>query len=146
VTAVLELDALRLAGPWRQGGMEPFKGLDAGLLVRADDVGALLVKARRLCVGLADLPNVGLVLLGVLQLILGSQPVLTLVWAEIPPFRTRSTCLGEMDSTIPRCITSSASSLGVQWVTGRPLSSGTSQATAMICASCSAVTFVVRQN
>ena len=44
-----------------------------------------------------------------------------------------------MVSTMLRCITSSASSLGVQWVTGRPLSSGTSQATPMICVSCSAV-------
>jgi len=52
---------------------------------------------------------------------------------------TRSTCLREIVSTMPRLMTSSASSCGVQCVTGRSLSSGGSQATAMICVSCSAV-------
>jgi hypothetical protein len=37
-----------------------------------------------------------------------------------------------MLATIPRCMTSSANSLGVQCVTGRPDRSGASQATAMI--------------
>ena len=38
-----------------------------------------------------------------------------------------------------RLTTSSANSLGVQCVTGRPLASGSSQATAKICVTCSAV-------
>ena len=45
---------------------------------------------------------------------------------------TRSTCLREIVSTMPRLMTSSASSCGVQCVTGRSLSSGGSQATAMV--------------
>ena len=71
VTAILELDALGSAGAWRQGGMEPFTGLDAGLLVGANDVGTLLfVEPQGICVGRADVANVGLVLLGVLELVL----------------------------------------------------------------------------
>ena len=51
--------------------MEAFERLDTSLLVRADDVGALIVKTRCIRVGLADLANVRLVLLRVLQLVLG---------------------------------------------------------------------------
>lgn len=71
MTTKLELDALGSAGAWRQGGMEPFTGLDAGLLVGANDVGTLLfVEPQGICVGRADVANVGLVLLGVLELVL----------------------------------------------------------------------------
>ena len=91
VTAVLKLDFLRLPRQHRQGGMDTFDGLNAGLLVDADDVGALLVKTRRLCIGLADLPHVGLILDRILQFVLGCQPVAALVWTEIPPFRMRPT-------------------------------------------------------
>lgn len=94
--------------------MEAFERLDTSLLVGADDVGALIVKTRCIRVGLADLANVGLVLLRVLQLVLGGQPVLALVRTEIFFFSRRSTCRGEMEATISRCITSWASSLGVQ--------------------------------
>ena len=90
-------------------------------------------------VRLADRSHVRFVLLGILAIVLRRQPVLALVRPEIPPFRTRSTWRGEIVSTMPRVMTSSASSRGVQWVTGRPLSPGGSQATAMICTNCSAV-------
>lgn len=46
---------------------------------------------------------------------------------------------GEMLSTILRLTTSSANSVGVQWVTGRPDNSGDSQATTMIWQICSGV-------
>src|SRR5262249_22105899 len=46
-----------------------------------------------------------------------------------------------MLSTIWRLITSSANSDGVQWLTGRWLSTGSSQETTMICTICSAVNF-----
>ena len=82
--------------------MEALEGLDAGLLVGADDVGTFIVKTQRIRVGLANTTHIALVLLRVLQLVLGGQPVLALVWAEIPPFRMRSMCLGEIDSTMPR--------------------------------------------
>ncbi len=53
-----------------------------------------------------------------------------------------STCLREMESTMPRWTTSSASSRGLQCVTGRPLCSGSSHATAMLWMTCSAVNLV----
>ena len=111
---VLELDALSQARSCRLRRMDAFEGLDAGLFVGADDVTAFGGQARRIRVGLAHFTDIGLVLLGVLELILRGQPVLRFVRAEIPPFSRRSTCLGEIDSTMLRLITSSASSRGVQ--------------------------------
>ena len=56
-----------------------------------------------------------------------------------PSFKKRPTWRAEIDSTRRRCWTSSASSRGVQCVTGRSLSSGGSQATARIWVICSGV-------
>lgn len=55
--------------------------------------------------------------------------------------KKRSTCLGEMLSTIPLFIASRVSSGGVQCETGSPLSEGGSQANAMIDATSSGVNF-----
>ena len=101
VTTILELDALGPAGARRQAGMEPMFRTSASY-----------------CAGFSSLS-------------LEVSQYLLLCGRKSPPLRMRSTCLGEMVSTIPRSMTSSLSSLGVQWVTGRPLSSGTSQATAI---------------
>ena len=45
-------------------------------------------------------------------------------------FKKRPTLRGAIRSTLPRLVTSSANSLGVQWDTGRPEASGDSHATA----------------
>src|SRR5262249_12732774 len=58
-----------------------------------------------------------------------------------PYFKKRPTCRGEIELTMPRRLASAASSLGVQCVTGRPESSGGSQASARICVTCSAENF-----
>lgn len=139
VPLVLELHALAEPGARRKRRMEAFERLDSCFLVCADNVPPLLVNRLRFSTGLADLANVGVVLLWILQPVFRRQLVLSLWRAEIPLFRRRSTCLGEMDSTTPRLMTSSASSLGVQWLTERPLSSAGSQAMAMIFVNCSAL-------
>jgi len=53
--------------------------------------------------------------------------------------KKRSTVRGEICSTMPRLTASSASSRGVQLLTGRSAASGFSQASAMICMNCSNV-------
>ena len=55
--------------------------------------------------------------------------------------RKRLTWDVEIDVTMPRLTTSSASSWAVQWVMGRPDFAGGSQATARIWVTCSGVNF-----
>lgn len=66
--------------------MKALERLYTGLFVRADDVATFFVQTRCLCIRVADVANISLVLLGVLQFVLGCQPILTLVRSEIPPF------------------------------------------------------------
>jgi len=70
VALVLELDALGQTLPCRLGRVDSFECLDARLLVGADDVTPLGSQPSRIRVGLADLADVGFVLLGVLQFVL----------------------------------------------------------------------------
>lgn len=141
VADVLELDALHEAGPYGLCLVKRFERLHAGLLVCADHVRALSRKVRGVQVRLAERLDSCLVLFGSFQLVFGREPVLALVWPELRLAKKRSTCLGEMPSTMPLFIASRASSGGVQWDTGTPLSAGGSQASAMIEATCSGVNF-----
>lgn len=116
VATVLKLLTLNQSRPRWQCGVAAFKGLDTGFFIDADDV-ALVREALSPCMfcrsfvhwhhTAPDPPAYP------------SRSASTdFVWTEIPPFRRRSMCLGEMDLTIPHFITSLASSGGVHRVTG----------------------------
>lgn len=121
--------------------MQSFERLHARLLIGAHHVRPGCRKLRSIPVGVADLLNVGLVLLRVFALVLRGQPILALVRSQVRFAKKRSTCRGEMLSTMPRLMDSRTSSGGVQCDTGIPLSSGASQASAMMPAICSGVNF-----
>src|SRR5258706_2076681 len=139
VADVLELDTFHEAGPNGLGFMESLECLHARLLVGAHHVRALGRKLRSVTVRVADVLDVGLVLLRVFALVLRGQPVLALVRSQVRFAKKRSTCRGEMLSTIPLLMASRASSGGVQCDTGSPLSVGDSHPSAMIPMICSGV-------
>ncbi len=141
VADVLELDTFHEARPDGLGFMESLERLHARLLVGAHHVRALGRKLRSVTVRVADVLDVGLVLLRVFALVLRGQPVLALVRSQVRFAKKRSTCRGEMLSTIPLLMASRASSGGVQCDTGSPLSAGGSHASAMIPVICSGVNF-----
>src|SRR4051794_2092563 len=126
---------------WTGLGMQPLQRLHAGLLVGAHHVGAHCRESRCIPVGVADVLDVGLVLVGVFAFVLRGQPILALVRSQVRFAKKRSTCRGEMLSTMPRLMASRASSGGVQCDTGTPLCDGCSQANAMIAVICSGVNF-----
>src|SRR6266545_5621078 len=141
VADVFELDTFHQARPNGLGFMEPLERLHAGLLVGAHHVRARGRKPRSVPVGVADVLDIGLVLLRVFALVLRGQPILAFVRSQVRLAKKRSTCRGEMLSTMPRLMASRASSGGVQCDTGSPLSEGGSQASAMIPATCSGLNF-----
>jgi len=57
---------------------------------------------------------------------------------KIPLFRSRAAWRGEIASTMPRRVTSSAISRAVHWLIGRPDAGGASQARPMMAQTCSA--------
>lgn len=138
---VLELDTFNEAGAHRFRFMQAFERLHARLLVGADHVHALRRELRSVAVRVANLLDVFLVLLGRFALILRCQPILALVRSQVRLAKKRSTCRGEMLLTILRLMASRANSGGVQWETGKPLSAGGSQASAMIDATSSGLNF-----
>jgi len=103
---VLKLDPLDEAGPYRLCFMDPLERLHAGLLVRADHVRALFSELSGVLIRFAEPLDVCLVLLGSFALVLRRQPVLALVRSKLRLAKKRSTCLGEMLSTMPRLIAS----------------------------------------
>src|SRR5207248_3927717 len=131
VPDVLELDRFGQAGPRRLCFVRPLERLHARLLVGAHYVRPLGREQRSVAVRVADLLDVRLILLGRFALVLRRQPVLALVRPQVRLAKKRSTCLGEMLSTMRLLIASRASSGGVQCETGTPLSAGRSQASAM---------------
>src|SRR6266545_275356 len=141
VSDVLELDALNEAGTDGLRFMQAFERLHARLLVDADHVGSLSRELRGVSISIADSLYFGLVLLRRFALVLRGEPVLALVRSQVRFAKKRSTCLGEMLSTMPLLMASRASSGGVQWGTGSPLSAGGSHASAMIATTCSGLNF-----
>src|SRR6266498_891924 len=141
VADVFELDTFHQARPNGLGFMEPLERLHAGILVGAHHVRARGRKPRSVPVGVADVLDIGLVLLRVFALVLRGQPILAFVRSQVRLAKKRSPCRGEMLSTMPLLMASRASSGGVQCDTGTPLSAGDSHASAMIPVICSGVNF-----
>ncbi len=121
--------------------MQAFQRLHAGFLVHTHDVRANRGKRRRGAVDIADPLDIRLVLFGGFTLVPRGKPVLAFVRSQVRSAKKRSTCRGEMLSTMPLLIASRDSSAGVQCDTGSPLSEGGSQASAIIPAICSAPNF-----
>src|SRR3989442_6432716 len=69
----------------------------------------------------------------------GREKVSEAVRLKPPFFSSRAACRGEMCSTMPRAITSSAISRPVHWLIGRPAFLGFSHANAAIWQRCSTV-------
>src|SRR5579859_869628 len=80
---VLELDALYETGANGLGLMQSLERLHAGLLIRAHHVHTDGGKLRRGRVGVADVLDVSLVLLGSFPLVLRGQPILALVRSQV---------------------------------------------------------------
>ncbi len=128
VPLVLELHLLRLPRPHRLGRGDPLLRLHPRHLVHAHRVNPARQPSGRRLVAVAHVPHLLGESLGVLGV--GVQPVPAAVRLEGGPLKKRPTWRTEIEGTIPRATTSSANSVGVQCVTGRPESAGGSQATA----------------
>lgn len=115
MTHVLELATLS-SFP-RRGGqrrMKTLQRLDPRLLIAARDMqrNSHRVSNARLLVGIANRTDLGLERFFVVSLC--RQPIPTQVWFEVRLEKKRPTCRTEMLLTMPRLMTSSASSRGVQ--------------------------------
>ncbi len=135
VADVLELSAFDLARRHRQSRMLSFQGLYTSQLIRADGSLPLFMPLGRQMIGLADVSHI-VTMVGIVG---WCQPVANQVWLQIPLFSNRWAWRGEMLSTIPRRMISSAISRPVHWLMGRPDCSGASQANDTIWQTCSAV-------
>jgi hypothetical protein len=136
VTDVLVLPSLDPARAHRQARRGALEGLDAGHLVDRDATNVGLRALLRLAIDAADIGA----LLGERRIRLGGQPKAETMRLEVRFFfKKRPTERWDIRSTMPRFIASSASSCWLQWVTGRSLSEGRSQASATIAQICSAV-------
>src|SRR5450631_4089469 len=118
--------------------MEPFEGLHPSHLVTTHHMRSLLMKHGS---GLVDLTHRADRLEPMRRdhRLVGSASSACDGVAKRSPFKKRSTVRGEMVVTMPRFMASSASSRGVQALTGRSTVIGCSQASAMICMYCSKV-------
>lgn len=102
--------------------------LHASQLIHADRTFSLFGSLGGLCIDLTPLHDF-LFPLGVLLL---GQPVPKPVRLEALFLSSRAACRGEISGTIPRFLSSSAISLPVHWLMGRPVVAGASQARAAI--------------
>src|SRR2546421_5866640 len=110
-------------------------GLHAGQLIHTDGAFSLLGSLGGAGIDAASLDNFFVALrIGDL-----GQPIAETVRLEPPFLSSRAACLGEICSTMPRAITSSAISRPVHWLMGRPALLGASQANAAIWQRCSIV-------
>jgi hypothetical protein len=104
--------------------MFAFQGLHPCQLIHADRPFSLLRSLGCLCVDLAPLHD----FLFSLRVSFFGQPIAEPVGLEAPFLRRRAACRGEISLTIPRATSSSAISLPVHWLIGRPVLAGASQA------------------
>jgi len=136
VTDVLVLPSLDPTRAHRQARRGALEGLDAGHLVDRDAANAGLGGLLGLAIDAADIRG----FLGEGRIRLGGQPKAKKMGLKVRFFfKKRPTERCDIRSTMPRFIASSASSCWLQWVTGRSLSAGRSQASATIAQICSAV-------
>lgn len=89
----------------------------------------------RLCVDLTPLHDLRFSL----WILFFTQPIPETVGLKAPLLSKRAACRGEIWLTIPRFLSSSAISLPVHWLIGRPVLDGASQAKTAICTRCSTV-------
>src|SRR5437879_736650 len=113
--------------------MFTFGGLHAGQLVGAHGALPLLGQSRRLVIHAADRRDAFLSVL----ISRRGEPGADQMRLEIPFFKRRTACRGEICATMPRAMTSSAIPRPVQWLMGRSL--GCSPSRAIICQVCCAV-------
>src|SRR5947209_2385378 len=130
---VLKFASLHFSGSQRQSWVFAFQCLDSGQFIGAHRPFSLFDQVASLSIDLADLPNDFFAM----RINWWGQPIADQMRFEIPFFNTRAACRGEICSTMPRAITSSAISRPVHWLIGR--SFGCSQASATIWQVCSAV-------
>ena len=139
VPVVFELDTLDQTRPSRFAGVYTLERLHAGFLIDAHNVRAFGGKLRYISVSIAKSFDIGLVLSGCFALVLRGEPVLAFVRSQIRIAKKRSTCRGEMLSTMPLLAASRVNSPSVQCDTGSTLSAGGWHANAIIPATCSAL-------
>ena len=125
---VLELASQHMIGLHRQIGMFALQGLYPSQFIHADAALSLLGPLRGTCIHLTPVTNL-LVPLRIGNL---GQPVAEAVRLEAPFLSSRAACRGEICSTMPRALISSAISRPVHWLIGRPDLAGASHAKAAI--------------
>ena len=130
---ILEFASLHFSGGQRQSWMFALKRLNAGELVCAHRPLALLSQGRRIVIDRTNALDDDFFL----RICWWGEPVADQMGLQVPLFKSRAACRGEMCWMMPRCITSSAISRPVQCVIGRPL--GCSHANAINWQVCSIV-------
>lgn len=125
---ILKFTPQDVSGEHGQVGMFAFQRLHSGQLIHADRAFVLLGSLCGLGIELAALHD----FLFPLRVFFLGQPIAKPVWLEAPFLRRRAACRGEICVTIPRAFSSSAISLPVHWLMGRPVFAGASQARAAI--------------
>jgi hypothetical protein len=128
VANVLELTAFDFARGHGQSWMFPFQRLHPGQLICADGSLSLLMALGCSAVGLAHVSHFGVKV----RIVRWRQPVADAVGLQIPFFSSLWACRGDIVSTIPRRVISSAISQPLHWLMGRPDFSDASHANAVI--------------
>lgn len=124
VALIFKLLVLDGARPHGQGVVFTFPCLNPSQLISADYCFALFHQLLGLLVQAIDISYLRIKVF----IDYWRQPIANQVRLQSPFLRNRAAWRGEICSTMPRFITSSAISRLVQWVMGRPDSSGFSQA------------------
>src|SRR5215212_688148 len=124
----------------RQAGMLAFQRLHARQFIGREHPFPRLRQKGRLGIQLTDIAHLGVE--G--RIDRGRQPVAEAVRLEIPLLSRRAAWRGEIWATMPRATISSATSRADQWLIGRPLRLGASQARASIRQTASAVIWAGR--
>jgi hypothetical protein len=125
---IFKLTAQHVAWLHGQIGMLALQGLHSCQFIHADRAFSLFRSLGCLSVELTALHD----LLFSLRVFLLVQPIPETVRLEAPFLSSRAACRGEIWLTIPRFFNSSAISLPVHWLMGRPVFAGASQARAAI--------------
>ena len=125
---IFKLLPKHMARLYGQIGMFAFQRLHAGQLIHADRSFPLFCPLACLCVDLTSFND----LLCSLRIFFLGQPVPKPVGLEAPFFSSRAAFRGDISVTIPRCVSSSAISLPVHQLMGRPVFAGASQASPSI--------------
>ena len=113
---VLKLPPLHLPRRQGQAGMFALQSLNSGQFVGAHHSFRSLGQGRGISVQLTNITDFGIKV----RVIWGSQPIADQVGPQVPLFSSLAAWRGEICSTMPCPMISSATSRLVHWLMGRP--------------------------